>query len=246
MPGSAEWTAWTQSAVIAEAAVLEALATSDVPAPRFVACTDGSDLDGQPAIVMSRAPGRLNLRPADPHDWVRRMAVTLARIHAAAIAAPEWESWIDANALSAPAWTHPPDVWKAAIEAARTADATRGDRGFIHRDYQHFNILWRRERITAVVDWVMASTGPLDIDVGHCRLNLAVLFSADLAERFRRVYEGEAGRKVEAQWDITSLLSFSDRWHSGIPKQIAGRTTVDQAGMNDRVEDVLAAVVARL
>jgi hypothetical protein len=77
-------------------------------------------------------------------------------------------------------------------------------------------------------------------------LNLTVLFSAELAEQFRRAYEREAGRAVDPRWDITSLLSFSESWHSGIPRQVAGRTTVDQVGMNGRVEDLLAAAVARL
>jgi hypothetical protein len=43
----------------------------------------------------------------------------------------------------------------------------------------------------------MGSTGPLDVDVGHCRPNLAVLFGADRAERFRRAYEAEACGAVD-------------------------------------------------
>ena len=137
-----------------------------------------------------------------------------------------------------------PDVWRAAIDAARTGPPDGWC--FVHGDYQHFNILWRRDRLSAVVDWVNAAVGPPDFDVGHCRLNLAVLFSAELAERFLLAYEREAGRTVDPRWDLAALLSFDERWHDGIPKQVAGRTTVDHAGMDRRVEDVLAAAVARL
>lgn len=244
MPGGQDWTAWTRSAVVAEAAVLDALAFTHIPAPRLVAVTDGTEIDGEPAVLMTRTPGRIQLEPRRPDEWVREMAVMLVRIHAVGVTAPEWESWIDPHALSSPSWTRRPAVWDVALEAARGADG--GHRCFIHRDYQHFNILWRGDRITGVVDWVHASTGPPDIDVGHCRLNLAVLFSSDLAEAFRRAYESEAGRTVDPRWDIMSLLSFNEDWHSGLPRQVAGRTTVDHAGMNARFEDLLAATVARL
>lgn len=46
-----------------------------------------------------------------------------------------------------------------------------------------------------------------DIAVGHRRLNLTLLFSANVADRFRQIYEAEAGRKVDAQWDVHSLLA---------------------------------------
>src|SRR5438046_2940923 len=59
---------------------------------------------------------------------------------------------------------------------------------FVHRDYQHFNLLWSDERLTGVLDWVEAGTGPRELDVGHCRLNLTILFSADVAERFLAIY----------------------------------------------------------
>ena len=244
MPGDEEWTAWTRSAVRAEASVLEALAETDVPAPRLVAITEGPEANAGPAVLMTRAPGRIQLQPRRPSEWVSGMAVMLARIHHVPIVAPAWEPWIDVETLSVPPWSQRPDVWEVAIDAARRA--VGGDRCFIHRDYQHFNILWRRDHITAVVDWVHASTGPPGIDVGHCRLNLALLFSAELAEQFRCAYEAEAGLRVDPQWDITSLLSFNETWHSGLPRQVDGRTTVDRAGMNGRFEDLLTAAVARL
>ncbi|MEW6155534.1 MAG: phosphotransferase [Actinomycetota bacterium] len=244
MPGTDEWATWTRSAVVGEATVLEALAASAVPAPRVVAVTDGLEAGGHPALLMTRAPGRLQLAPSDPRSWVRGMATMLARIHASPIAAPTWDGWTDLESVSPPNWSRRPQLWEAAIEAAR--QARRSHTCFIHSDYQHFNILWQRGRITAVVDWVYAASGPPDVDVGHCRLNLAVLFSPDLAEQFRRDYECHAGRTVDPTWDITALLSFSEDWHVGIPRQVGGRTTVDHTGMNRRVEELLDSAVARL
>jgi aminoglycoside phosphotransferase (APT) family kinase protein len=81
------------------------------------------------------------------------------------------------------------------------------DSCFIHRDFQHFNFLWTRRRLTGVVDWGAASIGPPGVDLGHCRLNLAVLFSADWAEQLRLAYEAETGRSVDPWWDLHALAS---------------------------------------
>jgi aminoglycoside/choline kinase family phosphotransferase len=78
-----------------------------------------------------------------------------------------------------------PDVWKEAI-ALVSEERAPARTCFLHCDYQHFNMLWSRERLTGVVDWSEARLGPPEVDVGHCRLNLAVLFSAGVADRFAK------------------------------------------------------------
>jgi aminoglycoside phosphotransferase (APT) family kinase protein len=117
---------------------------------------------------------------------------------------------------------------------------------FIHSDFQHFNLLWQRDRLTGVVDWAMASTGPPEVDIGHCRLNLAVLFGADIAERFRLAYEAEAGRAVDPWWDLHAIAAYGDPWRTFIPVQVADRAPVDAAGMTGRVEDLIASALRRL
>ena len=107
-------------------------------------------------------------------------------------------------------------------------------------------MLWSRERLTGVVDWVEACVGPPEIDVGHCRLNLAVLFSADVADRFREMYQAESGHRVDAFWDIHALLSYGPDWKDFLPIQIDGRAPLDVAGMTRRVEDVLDRSLRRL
>lgn len=138
-----------------------------------------------------------------------------------------------------------PAVWERAFDILRQQSPDPAI-CFIHRDYQHFNLLWRRGRLTGVVDWTMSCTGPAAFDIGHCRLNLAVLFGAHWAERFRLAYEAEAGRVVDPWWDLYALTAYSDEWRRFIPVQVAGRTHVDAEGMTSRVEDLLAATLHRL
>jgi aminoglycoside phosphotransferase (APT) family kinase protein len=230
-----------------EASTLQAARLAGLPAPELLASSpDGADAGGRPSILMTCLPGHIDLAPADPDDWLRQMARAAVRIHAAPIPAPPFERWIDPFELRVPRSATRPGLWQAVISALRQGEGYTQGWSFIHRDFQHFNFLWERGRLSGVVDWGMASAGPPDIDLGHCRLNLAVLFGADRAERLRLAYEAEAGRVVDPWWDLHAIASYGDTWPDFIPEQVAGRVPVDTAGMTARVEDLLAAVLRRL
>ncbi|HEX8107598.1 MAG TPA: aminoglycoside phosphotransferase family protein [Kofleriaceae bacterium] len=230
-------------AVASETAVLTALERSDLPAPRLIGSTTDAAHAG-PAVLMTRVPGHVQLMPRDRERWLQQMAQTLTRIHALDIDAKPFQSWLDRSRLSPLPDASRPDLWREAI--ALVAEERRPTQTrFIHRDYQHFNLFWSRERLTGVIDWVEASVGPPDVDVGHCRLNLTVLFSADVADRFRDIYEAEAGRKVDPWWDVHSLLSYGPAWKRFLPIQIDGRAPLDVDGMTRRMEDVLERTLRR-
>ena len=232
-------------AVQYEAAALAAIESTGVPGPRLLgASPDGADTEGVPSLLMTRAPGRVWLTPHDLDAWIRQLATLLPSIHAVAPDGVTSQPH-DLDERSVPATARRPDVWTAAKRVIATAPPS-GDEVFVHGDYQHFNVLWSRGRLSALVDWSSAGTAPPDLDVGHCRLNLAVLYSVEVAERFRHVYESEAGRRVEPWWDVHQLLDYDDSWQDFIPVQVAGRAPVDVRGMTGRVEELLAVALARL
>jgi aminoglycoside phosphotransferase (APT) family kinase protein len=232
--------------VLREARVLDAVTAAKLPAPELLAAsTNRAETGGPPSILMTRLRGQVSLSPADPDSWLKQIALVAARIHDAPVAAPPFERWLDPARLTAPASSVRPGLWQAVKEVLRQ-DGGSGDACFIHRDFQHFNFLWTRGRLTGVVDWGAAAIGPPGLDLGHCRLNLAVLFGADWAERLRRAYEAETGRSVDPWWDLHALASYSDYWQRFIPIQVDGRAPVDTDGMTARVEEVLAATLQRL
>jgi aminoglycoside phosphotransferase (APT) family kinase protein len=231
-------------AVASETAALAALARSDLPVPRVIGSTTDAAHAG-PAVLMTRVPGHVDLMPRDRERWLQQMAHMLVRIHALDIDAKPFESWLDRDRLAPLPDASRPEIWREAI-AVVAEDRRPTHTCFIHRDYQHFNLLWSRERLTGVIDWVEASIGPPEVDVGHCRLNLTLLFSADVAERFREIYEAEAGRKLDPWWDVHALLSFGPGWKNFLPFQIDGRAPLEIDGMTSRMEDVLERTLRRL
>lgn len=217
-------------AVPQEVEVLTALVRTDLPVPRLIAATDD-------AVLMTKVPGRIELMPDDRDDWLRQMARMLARIHAVAPPARAFESWLDSP--EPPGDTTQPVLWRDAIAlVAQPPPPT--PTCFIHRDYQHFNLLWSGDQLTGVVDWIEACAGPPEVDVGHCRLNLALLFSPEVAERFRELYQVESGRALDPWWDVHALLGYGTAWQRFLPIQIDGRAPLDIDGMTARVEALLS------
>jgi aminoglycoside phosphotransferase (APT) family kinase protein len=230
-----EVSAWATGQVRAETAILSALARTDIPAPRVVASSDA-------ALLMTLIPGEVHLEPSD--RWLEQMARMLVRIHALDLDLPPFESWLDHERLAPPPDAAEPGLWREAFALVATPPPTAAPR-VIHRDYQHFNLLWSDARLVGVVDWGSACLGAPGVDVGHCRLNLALLFSVDLAERFRDLYEVEAGRRVDAWWDVAEILAFGPDWRAFLPHQVGDRAPLDVTGMTARVEDLLSRALRR-
>jgi aminoglycoside phosphotransferase (APT) family kinase protein len=234
------------------AAVLDLLAkvAPHLPTPELLAADpDGRDTGGAPAVLMERLPGRIDLAPSDPDRWLGQMVDVLVAIHAVDVAPAERdaeEPWMrDWSSVEPPPWSRHPDRWSAAIDVVRR-EGPAVARTFVHGDYQHFNLLWSRGRLTGIVDWRTAHWWPPEIDVGHCRLNLAILYGADVAEDFRRRYEAASGRPLDPWWDLRETVGYLPSWAPGITDQVAGRIPFDAAAADRRVDDFLPVLLDRL
>jgi hypothetical protein len=218
---------WTDGLVAREAAGLAAVRGSGVPAPELLAV----DEDGR-CTLTSVLVGEPDLSPVDRCSWLGQLATTQAAIHAVGRRPPtRWQGWYDDSAPLE--WLADRGLRDAAREAA--SGPLTGEEVFVHGDYQHFNVLWRGDRLTGVVDWPNAATGNRGVDVGHCRLNLAVLFGAGQARDYLSMYERAAGVTVDRRADLRALLCFDLGWQRFIPRQVAGRASLDLPGMPDRV-----------
>jgi aminoglycoside phosphotransferase (APT) family kinase protein len=144
-----------------EADILHEVSAAGLAGPSLLAFSAaGGEAGGHPTVLMSRLRGHLDLAPADPGRWLAQMAATAAAIHDAPVAAPDFEPWIDPARLTAPGSATRPRVWRDAIAVLRSPPPGQRPPCFIHRDFQHFNLLWAGGRLTGVVDWSVASSGP--------------------------------------------------------------------------------------
>src|SRR5205814_9378144 len=151
------------------------LEPTPVPAPRLLAVTDGTDTGGVSAILMSRVAGHVDLAPRDRDDWLRQMATMLAEIQQLEFEFPAYEPARRAAPDDDLSWVPDEKLWRRALALVQEGPPS-GPRCFTHSDFQHFNLLWSRQRLTGVVDWAYPVVTSPDLDAAHCRLNLVVLF----------------------------------------------------------------------
>lgn len=190
-----------------EAAILELLEPSSVPAARLVAADhDGAQCD-VPAALMTRLPGR----PPDPslplEVLLEGLAGAMAAIHAvegAEGAVPAYRRYHEPRDLELPAWARDHALWKTAVEVASGPPAAVTD-CFIHRDFHPGNTLWADERLTGVVDWSYGSWGPAAIDAAHLRWNLALDDGPEGADALLPLIES---REHHTYWDVVDVLDL--------------------------------------
>ena len=223
---------WAEGLVTREASALAAVRGRGVPAPQLLAMDEDGAETGVRCTLTSALTGQPDLAPADMPSWLGQLATTQAAIHAV----PDhpharWDGWYDDDAPLD--WLPDRGLRDAAREAA--SGPLVEEKVLVHGDYQHFNVLWSDGRLTGVVDWPNAATGNRGSDVGHCRLNLAVLFDPGTAEDYLVMYERAAGVRVDRRADLRALLCFDLEWQRFIPRQVAGRAPLDLAGMPGRV-----------
>jgi aminoglycoside phosphotransferase (APT) family kinase protein len=158
-----------------EAAVLELLADTPVPAPRLLAADPEGLRCGVPALLVTFLPGSPPGAGLPPDALVDGMAQAGDAIHAvdAAGRVPAYRRYVAAEQLEVPAWARRPELWLRAIELAREAPPDL-PACLIHRDFHPGNTLWEADRLTGVVDWSYASWGPAPVDAASLRWNLAI------------------------------------------------------------------------
>ena len=194
-----------------EAVHLRLLEGSSVPAPRLVAVdAEGAECD-VPAVLMTLMPGRLDLHPANLETWLYRMAELLPPINSIDPGdAPvhEWEVWDDLRKSEPPSWSKHPEDWAKLIEIVRGPWPDHRP-VFLHRDFQHYNVLWSRGVPSGVLDWMNATMGPVEMDLQQFRRNLLWEFGFDVAQRYLAIYQEVTGIRPNAFWEA---LNFGDDW----------------------------------
>lgn len=204
----ADWLTTDPDIAVREAVVLQALNGTDVVAPSLVAVDVDGGLCGQPAVLMTRLPGRADLSDASPAR-MRALAEAVRGVHqlSAPVELPTYRPYVRADERTVPTWTTSPHAWRAAFEIC-DQPAPPGATTLIHRDYHPGNVLIDDGGVTGIVDWPNACAGPPEIDIAHCRVNLALTHGLTAADGFAAAAATDALR--QAYWDVVDAVDLLD------------------------------------
>lgn len=193
-----------------EAAMLDLLEPTLVPAPRLIAVDGTGDSAGAPTVLMTFIEGTTEM----PDGWVGSVTGNLADIHRVEPGAITWpyERYNAGFDLVVPSWAGDQAIWEEAFAIAGKPP-THSATGFIHRDYHGGNLLWHDGGLSGVLDWLSGCLGPLAIDLAHLRNNLAMDHGVDEADavlaEYRRQGRDDAWHPA---WDVVDAIDFLPYW----------------------------------
>lgn len=209
-----DWLAREPDLAEHEARVLELLAPTPVAAPALVGVDPTGARCDVPAVLMTRLPGRIRWSPKDIDGFLDALVDAMLAIHAVpvppAVQIRDFFPYYEGEELAPPPGTSCPADWARAIEV-HASEPPVDERTFIHRDFHPGNVLWRGDALTGVVDWVNASLGSPEADVGHCRINVARHLGYEVAEQLTARYLERSGRgEYHPYWDLVDAVGMLD------------------------------------
>jgi aminoglycoside phosphotransferase (APT) family kinase protein len=175
-----------------------------VPAPLYLD-VDGESF-GQPCIVMEFA-GRAEVLPRKRERWLRGFAEALVEVHRLSPAEVDLSHLShvtleqqrqrveqrlfeeDAGRLASDPLVH--EVAAALDRAGQGVKAAEPH--LVHNDYWVGNVLWRRGRVSAIIDWSEAVIGDPAADIAQFSFELALITDMEAARRFRELYAEYSG-----------------------------------------------------
>lgn len=233
-----------------EAESLRLAAKIGVQTPEIIAFDETGDECGVPIVLMTRLDGSVELKPSNMKKWLNGLAKVLMDIHKVNADNFDWEyfTYNKVSTLKVPSWSSASKSWEKAIEIVQGTQP-KFKSCFIHRDYHPTNVLWENGAISGIVDWVNACRGPAGIDVGHCRLNLAMLYDVPTADAFLTAYEQYKSDTFtyHPYWDFLSLIDILDGPLTVYPGWAAfGVTGLTDKMMEQRLDKYIESLIKRL
>lgn len=201
-----------------EGALLDAISSRFIFAPRPLLIDPDGCLLGDPAIVLSWFPGKPTPPPRTSHlsvrsRWIADFAAPLVAIHTIGpdqlpagfrrTESPEAELMNVARGVGTDALSRRlVDALHRSLPAEGNADPV-----LLHHDYWYGNTIWQDGRLAGVVDWSSARLGDPRNDLALARTDLAVTLDLKAADELVTCYERIRGPVSGLQfWDLLWAL----------------------------------------
>jgi aminoglycoside phosphotransferase (APT) family kinase protein len=196
-----------------EAAVLQLLASTPVPAPRLAAVDPDGSRAGVPVVMMGHIEGTADRMPVNADA----VADVLRAIHTLDVDVPRrFRRYSEGCRLEVPRWADDSSVWERAfgVAAGPVPDAATG---FIHRDFNTGNVLWDGAAVTGIVDWSAACRGPIGIDAARLRLDLTLAGRRNEAELVSSAVAARGDPDpAQPYWDVVDAVDALPFYPDGV------------------------------
>jgi aminoglycoside phosphotransferase (APT) family kinase protein len=228
--------------------VLQVLEDAGVPAPRPIFLDAEGEFFGAPAIVLSYLPGRPIFPTTNLGPWLEGLAEGAAAIHAVT---PER---YDLSLLKVVDREHmighinhrreerQPDPFIERMQKVLLSNLDGIELlpfTLIHADYWSGNTIWYRGRFAGIVDWSDARVGDPRADIAEVRLDLAIGYGYEVADRFAEACERLSGEPIRDLWfwDLyrgMRAIQEYDWWLEGYHDMGQTHVTLEAAGQRLR------------
>ncbi len=165
-----------------------------------------------PVLVTAYVEGEAAFTPGDLGSYLRQLAAFLARLHAITPATADLSFLPPGHRESG----HRPADLDASMSEGEIRHALQtcaplcrhNDPVLLHGDFWPGNVLWRNEKLAAVIDWEDAALDDPLADVANARLELLWAFDAPAMERFTEEYRSLTSTDFThlPYWDLCSAL----------------------------------------
>lgn len=243
---SAEW--FDPATVVTEAATLESLVATPVPAPEVLALDIAGDWLGMPTMVVTYLPG--GPAPASRWvDWSPRLLEAMALVHQvepvveAASGLNPWLDGVPPRSIAQDPWLE--RIWPMITES-RDELAASGGGALVHHDLHPGNTLWSRGRVTGIVDWGAAGRGFPAYDRAYLRLDVSICVGLDAGDGVASAAHALGQPVDHPAWDLVvglRALPNPDLWVSSY-QEMGAPVTVAQG--RARLEAWLERAMAQL
>lgn len=159
-----------------ELEMLAALARAGVPTAEPVACSGPTRVAhhaGKPVAVFPWVEGEILCQARVTPERARRVGEALARVHSSGVevhhagrfGARELDARLERVIATAPAFAEVATTLRGVLAKAVSARDASLPQGLVHGDLFRDNVLWRGERIAALIDFESASKGSFAFDL---------------------------------------------------------------------------------
>jgi aminoglycoside phosphotransferase (APT) family kinase protein len=209
---------------------LALLENAGIRAPRAVWSDVDGRLAGQPVVVLTRLRGRSLGAPADPISWSTQLGAELANIHAVGLGREDLAHLPPALEVAPSLMERVRDPAERLLQhplatsvlprlEALYEDSIGASRPtFTHGDYWPGQAIWWRGQLQGIVDWDFPRFDDPGIDLGYCRMDIALLAGVTAPATFLQSYEEHGGMSPDNLefWDLLAVLQameHPDDWH---------------------------------